>query len=563
MNETMKTILPLLFLLFSNSLLAQRKVSVVELFCNTGDYDARLAIPSLNDQAIIADTNDENHIFIQHHVNHSYPSWTDQYANGNSTNRYNQYLGLGIVDSISGISVNGVSSVATPWHNCNPIEKEIYSSGAKKVSLLFESYDAVTSKVTVRFVLARKYTEEQMKFIHVFMLESGLSVNVTAGENMGETFIMNNVSRGVRTEMATVYSDTVQFTLPAGANIDNIQFVGYVQDDVTAEILGGTRGFKLKPYIDAPGTKFAVVEMFCNTGCYGGPPAISSMVNYSNLAETNNNNEALLELHIPQIYGNWQDLYALDINNSRYDKYSWGMGILAGLAAVAKNGIRYTPDSWSSCKPKEKTSISFVDLEIASYSANNLIMNYTLSGELGSHDRVYFYVVESGITILVTGAEIPGTTLNMNNVARVGIEKTTTSLVDTVLLQIPTDVNLQNARVMAYIQNDVTYEVTGGTKGLELDNAISAGIIQIVENKDFIIYPNPTNSDVTLLLENMKGLKNAQLFIYDVNGQIHYTRSLEIIPSVLNIADHQMSKGIYFVKIQSDEMNLTQKLELF
>lgn len=559
----MKTILPLIILLFSSTLFAQRNVSVVELFCNTGDYDARFAIPSLHDQAVIADTNDENHIFIQHNVSHTYSTWTDQYANTNSTNRYNQYLGLGIIDSISGIATNGVSSVASPWYTCNPVEKEIYSTGAKKVTLLFESYDAASKKVTVRFVLARKYTVAETKSIHVFMLESGLSVNVTGGENTGQSFIMNNVERGVRTETATTYSDTVQFILPTGANIANIQFVAYVQDDVTAEILGGTRGFKLQPYVDAPGSKFSVIEMFCNTGCYGGPPAMSSMVTYSDLAETNSNNEALLELHIYQTYGNWDDMYALGINNSRYDRYSWDMGILAGLAAVAKNGIRYTPDTWNSCKPQSKTSTSFVDLDIASYSANNLIMNYTLSGELGPHDRVYFYVVESGITVLVTGAEIPGTTLNMNNVARVGVEKTTTSLVDTVLLQIPSDVDLQNARVMAYIQNDITYEVTGGTKGLVLDDAVSAGIIKLEKNRDFTIYPNPTSSDVTLLLDKLKQVKNAQLTIYDVNGQIQYTRSLEVVPSVLNITDHYLSKGIYFVKIQSDDMNFTQKLEIF
>ncbi|GEM_PF-2047181 len=559
----MKTILPILILLISNSFFAQREVSVIELFCNTGDYDARTVIPSFHEQTVLADTNDQNHIYIQHNVNHSYSNWTDQYATTSNTNRYNQYLGLGIVDSLSGIATNGSASIASPWYNCTPVEKEIYSSGAKKVSLLFESYDAATSKVTVRFVLARKYTIADLKSLHVFMLESGLSVNVTGGENAGQTLIMNNVSRGVRTETATVYSDTVQFTLPTEASIANIQFVAYVQDDATAEILGGTRGFKLEPYINAPGSKFSVVEMFCNTGCYGGPSAISSMVTYSDLAETNANNEALIELHIYQTYGNWSDMYSCALNNARYDRYSWDMGILAGLAAVAKNGIRYTPDVWNSCKPKEKTSTSFVDLELASYSNNNLIVNYTLSGELGPHDRVYFYVVESGITVSVTGGEISGTTLNMNNVARVGIEKTTESLIDTVLLQIPNDVVIQNARVMAYIQNDVTYEVTGGTKGLVLDNAASAGVINIEKEMDFTIYPNPTSNDVTLLVEKLKKLKNARLAIYDVNGQVQYSRSLEIMPSVLNITDHQLSKGIYFVRIQSDEMNFTQKLEVF
>ena len=559
----MKTTLSIFAIIISSALFAQRKVSVVELFTNTGDYDARLGIPALHDQAVIADTNDENHIFIQHNVTQTYSNWTDQYANANSTARYNEYVNFGIVDSLSSIATNGVLSVASPWYNCNPVERDVYDTGAKKVSLLFESYNQANSTVAIRFVLGKKYTTSEQKKIYIFMLESGLVVNVTGAQNAGQTFTMNNVARGERSYAATVNSDTVQFILPAGANTNNIQFVAYIQDDATGEILGGTRGIKLQPYLDAPGTKFSVVEMFCNTGCYGGPPAISSMQSFATTAETNGLNQALVELHIYQTYGNWDDIYTLGMNNSRYDKYSWDLGILAGLAAVSKNGIRYTPDVWNSCKPEEKVSTSFVDVSLASYSNNQLIVDYTLSGNLMPHDKVYFYVVESGLSVLVTGGEISGTTLNMSNVARVGRMKDVDILSDTVLLEIPSTVNLQNARILAYIQNDVTFEVTGGTKGLELDNAASAGIGTIAKEVNFEIYPNPTSSSVTLMLDKLTKYSNAEISIVDVNGQTQFHQSLTSIPSAFQIADHHLSKGIYFVKVQCENETLVQKLEIY
>lgn len=559
----MKTLLTIFTIFLVSSIFGQRTVSVIESFCNTGDLNAQSSIPALHDQAAIADTNDENHVYIQHHVNQTYSDWTDQYATQASTDRYNDYIGLGIINGTAKLATNGEASTATPWYNCAPVERDVYNSGSKKMTVLFDSYDPLTSKVKVKFVLALKYQSTDTKSVYVYMLESGINVNVTGGQNAGETFVMNNVDRGVQSTPATVYSDVFEFTLPAGANTNNIQFVGYVQDDATGEILGGTRGFKLQPYLDAPGTTFSVVEMFCNTGCYGGPSAISSMGTWAATAETNSENQALIELHIYQTYGNWSDIYTLDLNNERYDKYSWDMGILAGLAAVSKNGIRYTPDVWNSCKPLEKISTTFVDFDIASYSNNNLTLDYTLSGNLGNHDRVYFYVVESGITVLVTGGEISGTTLNMSNVARAGEVKTVDNLTGSVTLQVPSDVNLQNARVMAYIQNDVTYEVTGGNKGMELDNAASASLSEMGQTANFTIYPNPSNSDVTLLMDKLKHLKNAKVTIVDVNGQEHYSLALESIPSLLNISDHQLSQGIYFVKIQSDETSLTQKVEIY
>lgn len=543
------------------SLNAQKNVSVVELFCNTGDYDSRLAIPELRTKAMLADADDLNHIYIQHEVAKTYSNWTDQYALTSGTQKYNQYKSLGLIDSLADVAKNGAVSTSTPWYNCDPADIDVYTSGAKKVSLWFESFNNTDSTLAVKFVLARKYTATDAKSIHIYVLESGITVNVSGGDNNGQTFTMNNVARAVRVMPATIYSDTVHLRIPVGTNLSQTTVVAYIQDDNTCAIVGGTRGFVLQPYITTASNKFSVVEMFCNTGCYGAPPAVSSMYSYAATAETNGLNQALIELHVSQTFGNWTDVYTLALNDQRYDNYSWNMGILAGLSAVAKNGIRYTPDVWNSCKPQEKTGISFINLQYNSFSNSNLIIDYTLSGKLGPHDRVYFYVVESGLSVTSTGGEVPGTTYNMNNVARAARVKTCANLSDSVSLIVPANVNLQKARVLAYIQNDVTYEITGGTKGFLLGALTNTKELQ--QEAHFSVYPNPTSSTINLDLSSLGHVDHLCISIYTINGQLSYSKQLEQIPSVLNINDHHLNPGIYFIKVQGEKTFLVKRLEIF
>ena len=558
----MKKILLFLSLIsFVFTVNAQKYVSVVESFCNTGKYDSRFSIQDLHDKSVIDDTSDLNHIYIQYHVDYASGLWNDNYVMPSNNQKLLQYEAAGIIDSLSGVAKNGVHTTATNWYNCDPEEIEIYSAGAKKVSLLYDSYNASDSTLVVRFVLAKKYLASDNKSIHIYLLENNINLSVTAGENAGENFAMNNVARTFRIKPATVYSDTVTLKIPSGTTISNTHVVAFIQDDNTFEVLGGTRGFPVNRYITAPGNKFAVVEVFTNTGCFGSPPAISSMFNYAADADTNNLNDAMVQLHIYQTYGNWSDVYTLQINNDRYDNYSWNKGILAGLSAVSKNGIRYTPDVWDDCSPVEKTATAFVDVQLTAMDSENLVLNYTLSGVLDPHDRIYFYLVESGITVDVTGAEIPGTTHHMNNVARFARVKTTTDLTDSVLLKIPSDAIMENTRVLAYIQNDVTYEVSGGNKGF---NPTTVAVGYSPKPKyDFSIYPNPSAGDINILFGDLKNLKDLLLTITDATGKECYSKQIKNAPSVLSITDLKLAPGIYFLRVTAQKNSLVKKLEIF
>lgn len=532
--------------LFISHLSAQKFVSVVESFCNTGKSGAAEVIPDLANYAEIADTSDLNELYIQYHVPADFEDWTDEYTHSASANQWEFYQNLGLAGELCSVLKNGVANPAEDWFDCTPEDKYIYGL-ARKVTVLFEDYDPETKSVVTEIVLAMPYSAPSEAFVHVLALESGIEIETTGGEIPGTSSILHNVVRSAEVVPATSGGIQTTLTLPEDANPEQVKIVAFVQDHTTGEILGGTRGISLEPYINAPGETFAVVENFVNSGCFGGPPAINSMSTHVEIAENNNENHALVQLHIGQTYGNWSDVYKLPLNDERYDKYSWDMGIIAGLAAVAKNGIRYRPHTWNNCTPKEKIATDFVDVSLHSINEEEVILNYSLSGVLNPHSKVCFYVVERDITVHVTGAEIPGTTLNMNNVARAARRKSIQNLSDTVALSLPPDIDLQKSSVLAYIQNDVTYEVTGGNNGFPLSQFTG---LKDVELKGLVIAPNPVNTGHSFQIALPKAFDNAELSVYDLNGRIVLSRKLTEVPGRLAVADPVFHAGIYVVELK-------------
>ena len=82
----------------------------------------------------------------------------------------------------------------------------------------------------------------------------------------------------------------------------------------------------------------------------------------------------------------------------------------------------------------------------------------------------------------------------------------------------------------------------------------SIGIDDLANNNDVSIYPNPSNSIVTLQTTLLSGT----ISVCNTNGQqVYYTNFNE--PSTrIDIRD--FTSGIYFVKITSDNASFTKKL---
>lgn len=114
-----------------------------------------------------------------------------------------------------------------------------------------------------------------------------------------------------------------------------------------------------------------------------------------------------------------------------------------------------------------------------------------------------------------------------------------------------------------YLHNDGKILLAGYTENSVNGNGL--GIIRLTNNpvlgqneydvnKDFTIFPNPTNGQFSIVSKSNKEIKN--LKVVDINGRsVYFTNNADRIINVENL-----QKGVYFVKFSSEDQNLTYKL---
>lgn len=79
--------------------------------------------------------------------------------------------------------------------------------------------------------------------------------------------------------------------------------------------------------------------------------------------------------------------------------------------------------------------------------------------------------------------------------------------------------------------------------------------INQVELSSIDIYPNPINGYFTIRL---KDVKNTKIEIYNISGQLILQKSL--IQNTIKIDLTDYSKGIYFVKVETDKKAIVRKI---
>lgn len=93
-------------------------------------------------------------------------------------------------------------------------------------------------------------------------------------------------------------------------------------------------------------------------------------------------------------------------------------------------------------------------------------------------------------------------------------------------------------------------------------NIASSNSIGVFENKnepDLIsIYPNPAN-DKIYIVNTMEAFEKGSVIIFNVQGQEKITRIFQD-KNVMEVELGALAKGIYFVQIQTKEMNVTKKI---
>ncbi|MER2998000.1 T9SS type A sorting domain-containing protein [Pontibacter populi] len=83
------------------------------------------------------------------------------------------------------------------------------------------------------------------------------------------------------------------------------------------------------------------------------------------------------------------------------------------------------------------------------------------------------------------------------------------------------------------------------------------------DDKDFTIYPNPSNGVFTVSLANMTSRK-ADLRIMNVIGNEIYhetiTRENSVLSTTVDLSRYSKAKGLYYVKLETDNFSVVRRV---
>ncbi|HRN43064.1 MAG TPA: T9SS type A sorting domain-containing protein, partial [Vicingus sp.] len=92
------------------------------------------------------------------------------------------------------------------------------------------------------------------------------------------------------------------------------------------------------------------------------------------------------------------------------------------------------------------------------------------------------------------------------------------------------------------------------------DNII--GVEEVEENKEFTIYPNPTNGKIYLKMNQIEDLKIKNIVVYNVFGA-ELSLDVEIKPTSTQQIDlTQLPNGVYFIELQTVNKSYRKKIVL-
>ena len=86
---------------------------------------------------------------------------------------------------------------------------------------------------------------------------------------------------------------------------------------------------------------------------------------------------------------------------------------------------------------------------------------------------------------------------------------------------------------------------------------IVTGIDESKTENRIYIYPNPCNDILHFSASGIKNYQNTYISVYDVLGNLVIKNKIMNSQSELNISE--LSKGVYFIKIENTDNNITTK----
>jgi Secretion system C-terminal sorting domain len=220
-------------------------------------------------------------------------------------------------------------------------------------------------------------------------------------------------------------------------------------------------------------------------------------------------------------------------------------GIVKGIATINLSGTftnngtyspGASPGTLTVIGDYTSTSTSVLDVELNGLTQSS---EYDLLAITGTN------VVFDGSVNVTMGFE--------GNVNDEFIIATTTGTIMTCTLQSPTSAsfggNNYEFSVACRNNNEVVLTITGKTLGVEIFEFSEANIL---------LFPNPTSSFITLKNNSNVDLLSAEIF--DINGKIIQRIDLLGMTTNIDISLQNVSRGIYFIKINSNSRSITKKI---
>lgn len=217
----------------------------------------------------------------------------------------------------------------------------------------------------------------------------------------------------------------------------------------------------------AEGNHFVVVELFTSQGCHSCPPAdkfLSELVAEDEV----NDNQTLFPLSFHVDYWNylgWKDPYSQAKFSSRQRKYAQQLGSSVYTPQMVFNGVAEAVGSRpQKVLDKLKKVIgnahqTEINLQ-AEIGTNDIVVNYS-TPEAPKNSVVNIALVEKDLTDQIARGENRGKKLHHDNVVRVFKTEKASSTEEKVKIKFPKDLNFENASIVAFIQNENTFEIYG------------------------------------------------------------------------------------------------------
>lgn len=124
-------------------------------------------------------------------------------------------------------------------------------------------------------------------------------------------------------------------------------------------------------------------------------------------------------------------------------------------------------------------------------------------------------------------------------------------------------INISNPQtIYARVEDIVTSCFSTTTLELIVQDCSALGVVEMtdkINNSEFSIFPNPTNNLIELnFSKNIN--KTIKINIYDIQGKSVFAKTKKVIEKALKLNVSELSKGIYFLKVNDGFSEATKKL---